>query len=223
MIHSDKKTIFVLLINHKYSTMEKTTVLYIRVSSESQNTERQEHELKEWSLKTGSKNITTIIEKISGATSTKDRRFNEVFNMENVGRVVVHDIDRLGRDTIDILQTIKSLTAKGINLTVTGLGMDTILPNGKENDAFKIVLSVMATLAEMERKKIKERQKQGIARAKKKGKYKGRKVGTTESKDVVLAKYKNVVKELNNNTSIRRTAKLCDVSINTVQKVKALI
>lgn len=200
--------------------MEKITVLYIRVSSESQNTARQEHELKEWSLKTGSQNTITIIEKISGATSTKDRRFNEVFKMQNVNRVVVHDIDRLGRDTIDILQTIKRLTEKGINLTVTSLGMDTILPNGKINESFKIVLSVMATLAEMERTKIKERQKQGIERAKKKGKYKGRKVGTTESKEQVLSKYKTVVKELKNNTSIRRTAKLCDVSINTVQKVK---
>lgn len=203
--------------------MEKTTVLYIRVSSESQNLDRQIHTLTEWAKKTGSNNIEVITEKISGATSTKDRRFNEIFNMENVGRVVVQDVDRLGRDTIDILQTIKRLTAKNINLTVTGLGMDTLLPNGKENEAFKIVLSVMSTLAEMERKKIKERQKQGIERAKKKGKYKGRKVGTTESKDIFLAKYKNVVKELKNNTSIRRTAKLCDVSINTVQKVKALI
>lgn len=200
--------------------MKKVTVLYIRVSSESQNTARQEHELKQWSLKTGSQNTITIIEKISGATSTKDRRFNEVFKMQNVNRVVVHDIDRLGRDTIDILQTIKRLTEKGINLTVTSLGMDTILPNGKINESFKIVLSVMATLAEMERTKIKERQKQGIERAKKKGKYKGRKVGTTESKEQVLSKYKTVVKELKNNTSIRRTAKLCDVSINTVQKVK---
>jgi DNA invertase Pin-like site-specific DNA recombinase len=199
------------------------TVLYIRVSSESQNTERQILELESWAKKTGSVNTKTIIEKISGSVSTKDRRFNEVFNDANINRVVVHDIDRLGRDTIDILQTIKRLTDAGINLTVTSLGMDTILPNGKVNESFKIVLSVMATLAEMERTKLKERQRQGIAIAKKDGKYKGRAKGAIKSDEVFLNENKAVIKQLKNNVSIRNTAKICKVSVGTVQKVKAMM
>ena len=151
------------------------TILYIRVSSDDQNTARQQKDLKAWATKTGSTNTKTIIEKISGSVAAKDRRLNEVFLMQGIKRVVVQDIDRLGRDTIDILQTIKSFTAANINLTVTALGMDTLLPNGKENHSFKIVLSVMATLSELERTKIKERQKQRIAIAKAEGKYKGRK------------------------------------------------
>ena len=196
------------------------TILYIRVSSEEQNTERQEKDLKNWATKTGSTNTKTIIEKISGSVSAKDRRLNEVFLMQGIKRVVVQDIDRLGRDTIDILQTIKSFTSSNINLTVTALGMDTFLPNGKENHSFKIVLSVMATLSELERTKIKERQKQGIAIAKAEGKYKGRKRGTVKTPVQILAKHKNVVRQLRANQSIRNIAKICKVSPTTVQTVK---
>jgi DNA invertase Pin-like site-specific DNA recombinase len=196
------------------------TILYIRVSSEEQNTARQEKDLKDWATKTGSTNTKTIIEKISGSVAAKDRRLNEVFLMQGIKRVVVQDIDRLGRDTIDILQTIKSFTSSNINLTVTALGMDTLLPNGKENQSFKIVLSVMATLSELERMKIKERQMQGIAIAKAEGKYKGRQKGTVKTPIQILAKHKNVVRQLRANQSIRNIAKICKVSPTTVQTVK---
>jgi len=196
------------------------TILYIRVSSEEQNTARQEKDLRNWAKKTGSTNTKTIIEKVSGSVAAKDRRLNEVFLMQGIKRVVVQDIDRLGRDTIDILQTIKMFTSSNINLTVTALGMDTLLPNGKENQSFKIVLSVMATLSELERTKIKERQMQGIAIAKAEGKYKGRKRGTVKTPIQILAKHKNVVRQLRASQSIRNVAKICKVSPTTVQTVK---
>ena len=200
--------------------MQADTFIYIRVSSEDQNPARQEKELKKWATSTGSKKTITVIEKISGSVPASDRRLNEAFDLEGIKRVVVKDIDRLGRDELDILQTIKAFTSKNINLTVTGLGLDSLLPNGKENPAFNIVRSVMATLAEMERKKIKERQREGIAIAKVKGTYKGRKRGTTYSDTQILNRYKPVVKQLKQNQSLRNTAKICGVSVNTVQKVK---
>lgn len=196
------------------------TLLYIRVSSDGQNTARQEKNLKDWAKKTGSKNTKTIIEKISGSVAAKDRQLNEAFKIEGLKRVIVQDVDRLGRDTIDILQTIKAFTTSGINLTVTALGMDTLLPNGKVNESFKLILSVMATLAEMERTKIRERQEQGIKIAKAKGKYKGRKKGTHKTDAQILEKYKTVVRQLNDGQSIRNTAKICSVAVGTVQSVK---
>lgn len=140
-------------------------------------------------------------------------------NFENV-QLIAHRSKQYG--TIDILQTIKKLTDKNINVTVTALGMDTLLPNGKVNESFKIVLSVMATLAEMERTKLKERQRQGIELAKKKGKYKGRTVGATKSTDKLLSENKAVVKELKKETplSLRKIAAIGNCSVNTVQKVK---
>ena len=203
-----------------------TTILYIRVSSETQNTDRQIHELTQWAKKTGATNLQTIIEKVSGSVAAHQRAFRQIFETPNVERVVVQDIDRLGRDTIDILQTIQQLTAQRINLTVTSLGMDTLLPNGKENDSFKIVLSVMATLAEMERKRIRERQQQGIERAKKRGAYKGRAKGATQSTEKTLAKHQDIIQLIHKkgkNYSLRELAQLTGKSINTVRKVKSMI
>ena len=85
-----------------------------------------------------------------------------------------------------------------------------------------MIVSVLANVAEMERENIKERQREGITIAKAKGVYHGRKQGTELTSEQLLEKYKSVVKELNQGESIRRTAKLCEVSPATVQKIKKL-
>ena len=56
-----------------------------------------------------------------------------------------------------------------------------------------------------------------------KGKYKGRRVGSSIPEERYLKKYSNVVKELKQGESIRRAAKICSVSVSTVQKVSKLI
>ena len=73
------------------------------------------------------------------------------------------------------------------------------------------------------RETLLERQAEGICLAKAKGVYKGRVRGSVESKVEVLSKYKSVVRLLKENMSVRKTAKLADVSLGTVQKVKNLM
>ena len=192
----------------------------MRVSDESQNLARQEKELRDYASKTGAKEIQVISEKISGVVPMKKRKLYQVLVMDGVGRLVVEDVDRLGRDAAEVLTMVKELISKGINLTVTRYGIDTLLPNGEENPVAAMIFSIMSTLFEQERKNIKRKQRQGIEIAKLQGKYKGRKTGTTLSPEALLTKYPKVVKELKAGTSIRRTAKLCDVSPFTVQNVK---
>ena len=72
----------------------------------------------------------------------------------------------------------------------------------------------------MERETMLERQREGIAVARAKGVYKGRLRGTNEEKEVFLSKYPEVIKHLRKGQSMRNTAKLTDVSLGTVQKVK---
>ena len=81
----------------------------------------------------------------------------------------------------------------------------------------------MGTIAEMERTTMLERQGEGIELAKIKGRYKGRVRGSKESEQKMLEKYKHVVKELKCGTSLRKTARLCNVSLSTVQKVKKMV
>ena len=196
------------------------TVLYMRVSDSDQNLARQEKELRTYAKKTGAKKLVFISEKVTGMAPIKERKLYQVLIMEDVGRLVVEDVDRLGRDAAEVLGMVKELTARKINLTVTRYGIDTILPNGEENPVATMIFSIMSTLFEQERKNIKRKQRQGIEIAKLQGKYTGRKRGTTLSPQQLLDKYPKVIRELKDGTSIRRTAKLCDVSPSTVQAVK---
>lgn len=197
-------------------------ILYSRISSKDQNQARQLESMEAWAKRNEKvTEFVTISEAVSGSVPFADRQGGEIFKMKDVALVVVHDLDRLGRNALDILSTIQELHKRGIPVAVVKLGMETLLPNGKENPAAKIVLSVMATLAEMERERIRERQAEGIAIAKRQGKYKGRKAGTTDSRAKFLTKHKDVQRELKAGLSVRKAAKLTGKSPATVQKVKA--
>ena len=196
------------------------TILYMRVSDPDQNLARQEKELRTYAKKTGANEIQVISEKISGVIPIEERKLLQVLSMPDIERLVVEDVDRLGRDAAEVLTMVKELTARQITLTVTRYGIDTILPNGEENPVAKMIFSIMSTLFEQERKNIKRKQRQGIEIAKLQGKYRGRKLGSHLKSEDLIIKYPKVVKELKAGTSIRRTAKLCDVSPTTVQKIK---
>ena len=192
----------------------------MRVSDPDQNLARQEKELRTYAKKTGANTIQVISEKISGVIPIEERKLFQVLSMPAIERLVVEDVDRLGRDAAEVLTIVKKLTARKIILTVTRYGIDTILPNGEENPVAKMIFSIMSTLFEQERKNIKRKQRQGIEIAKLQGKYRGRKLGSHLKAEDLLKKYPKVIKELKAGTSIRRTAKLCDVSPGTVQKVR---
>ena len=191
---------------------------YIRVSTGNQNTERQ--------LINKHPNEKLFIDVISGAVPFKERPTGKEILSEieksNIKYISVHSIDRLGRNLFDILSTLELLNEKKITLKVDNLGIESLV-NEKTNHAFKLIISVMANIAEMERESLLERQKEGIAIAKAKGVYKGRVRGSVESDKDVLERYKNVIKHLKNGQSLRNTAKLCDVSLGTVQKVKKIL
>lgn len=188
---------------------------YIRVSTTEQNTDRQNQSF----------NGLTYIDKVSGSIAFKERpQAKKLLSNEDITEVYVHSIDRLGRNTLDIMQTIQNFTSKGINVVSEKEGLQTIV-NGKENPIAKMMIGILGTLAEFELNRLKERQAEGIANAKKKGVYIGRKVGTTESIEQFLSKKSTqaIMRYLKANESIRRTAKLSGTSVGTVQKVKKIL
>ncbi|MCT3810332.1 recombinase family protein [Elizabethkingia anophelis] len=191
---------------------------YIRVSTGNQNTERQ--------LEKNHPNEKLYIDIVSGATPFKEReqgnRLIQDIEADSIKYISVHSIDRLGRNLFDILATLELLNEKKVTLKVDNLGIESLV-NNKPNSAFKLIISVMANIAEMERETMLERQKEGIKIAIAKGVYKGRVKGSKESDEQVLAKYKEVVKYLKRGQSLRDIAKLCNVSLGTVQKVKKIL
>ncbi|WP_419495149.1 recombinase family protein [Chryseobacterium bernardetii] len=191
---------------------------YIRVSTGNQNTARQ--------LQKSHPNEKLYIDIISGATPFSQRpegkKMVEDIEAGLIDYITVHSIDRLGRNLFDILSTLELLNEKKIVLKVDNLGIESLV-NGKPNSAFKLIISVIGNIAEMERESLLERQREGIAIAKARGIYKGREKGSKETNEQVLDKYKEVVKYLKKGQSLRNTAKLCNVSLGTIQKVKKII
>ena len=189
-------------------------VKYIRVSTIEQNTDRQDDF-----------NGKTYTDECSGSIAFKDRKeASKLLANNEVSEVLVHSIDRLGRNTIDIMNTIQDFTNRGINVISEKEGLQTII-NGKENPVAKMMIGILGTLAEFELSRAKERQAEGIAKAKAKGSYLGRSKGSSEPVEVFAnkASTKSILKYLKMNESISRTAKLSQTSEGSVKKVKRLI
>tara|TARA_B110000027_G_C15970559_1_gene234077 strand:+ start:41 stop:637 length:597 start_codon:yes stop_codon:yes gene_type:complete len=187
---------------------------YIRVSTKEQNTDRQ-----------ADFNGLTYIDECSGSISFKERKeAKKLLNNKELTEIHVHSIDRLGRNTLDIMQTIQDFTSKGINVVSTKEGLQTIV-DGKENPIAKMMVGILGTLAEFELSRGKERQAEGIAKAKAKGRFVGRKEGSSESTEVFIKKEstKKILKYLREKESINRTALLSGTSQGTVKKVKKML
>ena len=188
---------------------------YIRVSTPEQNTARQKD------------GLIPIVDICSGSIPFEDRKGGEALMRKSqlgfVGSISVQSIDRLGRNTLDILTTIKMFTRQGVNIISQKEGLQTLLPDGTENPTSKLMIGILGTLAEFELSRIKERQAEGIAKAKARGVYKtngGNR--SVETKTKFLSKKKNALclKELKRGNSVRRSALLSGVSVITARKVK---
>ena len=187
---------------------------YIRVSTKEQNTDRQ-----------ADFDGSTYTDLCSGSIAFKDRpEAKKLLDNNEVTEVHVHSIDRLGRNTLDIMQTIQDFTSKGINVVSTKEGLQTLI-DGKENPIAKMMIGILGTLAEFELSRIKERQAEGIAKKKAKGGYLGRSTGSKETLEVFMnkASTKSILKYLKEKESVRRTALLSKTSEGTVKKVKKML
>ncbi len=94
--------------------------------------------------------------------------------------LVVTKLDRLARSMPNLVELTAKLKAKGVELRVLSLNLDTSTPTGK------LMLNLMGSIAEFERELMLERQLEGIAKAKAEGKYQGRAPTARRKSDDVL-------------------------------------
>ena len=201
------------------------TVIYARVSSagDRQSTERQIEDLTRYAEEKGLEVVRIFQEHVSGAKSNREREVLaeclEFCRAEHPGTLMVTELSRLGRSTVEVLKAVEDLTVAGVNVFILDLNLSTLDDEGKENPVAKMVLTVLALGAEMERKLILGRLNSGRELAKKRGVAMGRPKGAT---DDLLKKYPEVVKYIRKGkNSIREIAKLTGVSVSTVQRIKA--
>jgi DNA invertase Pin-like site-specific DNA recombinase len=196
-------------------------VLYARVSTIEQNTDRQRINEQEYKL--------VIEDKISGAVPFFERpggiEIIKLIERKALSELYVWQIDRLGRDVRDILNTIHFFNQYNICIHFISQGLRTLQPNGEENPVSKMIISILGIVGEMERSQIKERQIEGIKIAKLKGVYLGRKKGTSENTLDFLSKTKNrkAIDYLKRGYKKTEVAKIVGLNVNTITKISRLL
>ncbi|MBN8820421.1 MAG: recombinase family protein [Spirosoma sp.] len=206
-------------------------VIFVRVSKKEQDYHRQLEDLRAVAQTQSAHVVTEISEKISGVRTNQERggiqELLQLCRQGTIHKVLVCEVSRLGRSTVEVLQVVEELTRLGISIYVHNFGIET-LKNGKRNPVAQFMFTLLAKFARLERETLRERILSGMEEARRQGKKIGRPDGRVEEKSVFLKKYSSVARNLRAGLSVRKTAarrsdKLCEVSINTVRKVKALL
>lgn len=154
---------------------------YIRVSTEEQNTARQEVMMEELGVEK------IFMEKITAKTQCGREQLEAMLQFVREGdEVVVESISRIARNTRDLLEIVERLEEKGAAFISRKESIDTKTPAGK------FMLTVFGAMAQLEREYLLDRQREGIEIARQNGKYKGRKpIEVNEGKFVeVYARWK---------------------------------
>jgi DNA invertase Pin-like site-specific DNA recombinase len=136
---------------------------YVRVSSVDQNTERQLD---------GVQIDKKYEDKASGKDANRPQLTEALSFVREGDTLVVHSIDRLARNTEDLLRIVADLTARQVSVEFV---KERLVFGDKSNPCDQLMMTMLAGFAQFERSMIRERQREGIAIAKEKGVYKGRK------------------------------------------------
>lgn len=135
---------------------------YVRVSTEEQNTIRQEVLMQELGVDK------MFIDRASGKNTDREELQKMLQFVREGDTVIVESYSRMTRSTRDLLDIVETLKNKGVEFISKKEAIDTTTPAGK------LMLTVFAGLYQFERECMLERQAEGIREAKKAGKYKGR-------------------------------------------------
>ena len=209
--------------------MSKRACIFVRVSStnDRQNCNRQTEDLQVYCGRQGLEIVHTISEKISGAKKNEERegikKLRNLAGKKAFDVLVVSEISRLGRNPYQIQQIIEELSEAGISIHIESLGLKTLDENGNRSPMVEFMLSILMQLARMEREFLIQRVKSGLNHAKSLGKTLGRPKNSTMDDQAFLKKYKNLSADLKNGLSIRKAAKIHEVSLNTVLKVRKVM
>lgn len=173
--------------------MTTKTIGYARVSTADQSLDRQADEL----TAAGADEVRTEVG--SGKKDAKRPVWDELLRSLRSGdTLMVTELSRLGRSTSQLSALADELRERGVALRINNLGIDTGKPAGK------LVYSIIAAVAEMERELLIERTNSGLAAARARGRKGGRKPSITAAQ-------------------IRRAQKLYDAQELTVAEIAATI
>ena len=203
-------------------------VIYARVSSsgDRQNTDRQVSDLTAYAVGMSYEVCEVFTEHVSGAKKNQDRpvlqKCMEYCKQNSIDILLISELSRLGRNAFEVLASVKELLDCGINLFMQKEQITLLDGEGKPSMIAPVMIAILSTCAELERDNIQYRLKSGYNNYRENGGRVGRKPGTVKSVEKIKEEYREVIRDLQKGESIRRTAKLNDVSVSTVQRIKKL-
>ena len=154
-------------------------VAYVRVSSVDQNPERQLESI------ASDQPDKTFTDMCSGKDTKRPQLEAMLSYVREGDTVVIHSLDRLGRNLDDLRKAVTDLNNRGIAVEFLKEHMTF---TGDDSSLTRLMFNMLASFAEFERSLIRERQREGLALAKKKGVYRGRKPSLTAEQAQVLRK-----------------------------------
>ena len=224
-----EQDISVIFASVKEVTIMKTAVIYARVSSSNdrQNTQRQIEDLTHFASHNEYQLMGTYEEHISGATKNENRMvLMECINYcieHQVNYLLLSELSRLGRDTLQVLEVIEMLNGKGISLYIQNYNIETLTKEGKVNAMSQFLITILAEVARMERKTIRERVESGYKNFRANGGKVGRKIGYQKTDEAMKEQYVEEIKLLKKGYSLRNISKLTGTSINTIRKCRNIL
>lgn len=197
-------------------------IKYNRTSTLQQEGERFKLDKEKYDLTLFDKGVSG---KIPFSEREKGKELTELVESGKVDEVVVEELSRLGRNTIDSLTTLKFFEDNGVNVVVRGMGNLQSMIDGKKNPIWNLITSVMSSLYELERENILERTEMGRKMYVMNGGKLGRKVGSVENRKEFLQKdkTKKIVSLLEKGKSVRDISSRLGVSTKTVVKVRKYV
>lgn len=216
----------ILYLCRGLKTTDMNVVIYARVSTSTQDYQRQLDELRDYATRMGYTVVREFSEKISGAKKVEEREalsgLLDYVQENEVDKVLIYECSRLSRRAVDFLAVIERLTEQGVSVFILQNGLETLLPDGKPNPIAQLVLGILAQFNSMERGLIRSRMESGYNHYRANGGVVGRKKGYRKSNEQMRKEYAEEIRLLKKGYSLANVSKLTGTAINTLRKVKRI-
>ena len=201
--------------------------IFARVSTSIQEYDRQVNELTTLAQRNGWNVEAIFCEKVSGAKKNAERkelsRMVDYVQAHHINKVAVTELSRLGRDTLQVLEVIEQFNRLGISLYIQNYNIETLTADGEVNPMSQFLITILAEVARMERKTIRERVESGYKNYRANGGKVGRKEGYRKSEADMREQYAEEIRLLRKGISLRNISKITGTSVNTIRKCQSLI
>ena len=147
----------------------------------------------------------------------------EYLQVHSINKVAVTELSRLGRDTLQVLEVIELFNRLGISLYIQNYGIETLTESGEVNPMSQFLITILAEVARMERKTIRERVESGYKNYRAQGGKVGRKEGYKKSNEAMREQYGEEIRLLRKGISLRNISKITGTSVNTIRKCQTFL